>query len=1733
MPKHSKKKIVLGAVALVVLALSLLSIRSTLTGKPFWPWASSGGISSILPSSTPSADDVTLRQWCVEATPIVHKSDAPTIGVPGRNPMWGTQARFDKSGKPLPPPKSEELPAVQVSAELELVGKGTAPSVWPKITAVELLRAASSNGVFAVVRRWDEPDLKSPAPLTVLRPGEVIDKKSEIASRHRVTLVDTQAERGAECWYKVRLFHGRKVIGESGPCSTVALELPAVEARVDADGFPNLSWQTSASYTARFVTGPKLIVAIKRVYELARWDVASGSFKLPVRHLFEKHTDRPILFSIEARIHQTKWDSKRGPQTSVPELRLERAVELPPSEQRPADSGPGIIVSSTARDFYGVHHRSAPADSGILGVFWVGTTNTPPRLLERRGATVGTARRVKNKAHYRWEHFYESPGPSERCEYVYEWDHLPTSTAHTARVWAVRSPLPQGLVAAPGEHEVRLAWDKLAFDPKDWIEGPQFVVRRCDETQTTFQDSKLQANPTEEIYRGNAAVTEYADRNVKVGTVYFYTLWVEGVSRAVSWNREVGEYPCNLPVRVRMPTGVSGYPVIALPSRKRPLRVSLLAAENADARINSAQAHFLRALRDVTWIEFVERAAAASLLGEKEVSALATGDSVESEDFKRAMTADVVLRCKPRQVGYRAHLDVWMEDFRNSRRERLLTAPLDDLDLDKTTSALLQEITRSFPSYAGALPPKKASGCALVRVIALAGFLPLSKSGLAQGGVEDILTVALTTDECLKVVEREKIGRMLQEMGLSRIADQESALQLGKLLEADAVVTGFYGIEGKQITLSARLVDVGSGNLIKIIDLAGPLQDLSALGKQLALEISTASKLEKQASDSPLMRWIESRTFTQAESQPEEKLKEAKTATYLSPETPGHHLQMGEEYKRKQQYEEALASFYNGMTVAEKKEDPWVFYTAAAEILQILKRPEEEVALWKRAVADREKRKADADAAYLNLARRQFDLKKNEETLASLARIRKQTYESGRVYEQLNRRDEAVRAYAENLVVREWSTQWIESDRLGPGYAALIRLLQGATGDQRAALLRSIADKLGNANHPYQALKATEELLRVSGNDLALLLKTVDLAAQLGDDERAVPVLTKIVEKHPNTVECMRALSRLASIERRRGNAEKSKQHWQTLRKQKVKGHEADTLRSRAEMVLNNPTGGGISQPSMPQASPTVTNDPVRIPSTTPEETGIDTGGVTYSVTENGTVLCRDKTSKQAMWSYDLRPRRPYATDSQHELVGHWMRNLTMLANSMVLDGGVLLVPNLIDGVLHALDKNSGKRLWAFSDWSPISKPLIVGDRIYVGNSFGDLLELSRRDGQLVRTVKYPLQDETSYRERLFFLMHDASKGAINFMDIRQFKTEAELKQLQFRPQHSVMLDNMQMNVPGQDTPKAARTVESLIQRIRDLKEFNEPPPYGRGGPTRRAEAISELRKMAGREAAVQPLLEIVPDKRYAPSERVAAVEVLAGICGSTIVPRLVERLGDRFPQVRGKAAELIGTLGNDQHVDALVKALDDAHIDVRRAAMNSLLRIQGLEAKQRLQPFLTDVDSPLRGEAALGLYLAGDATLLSILQDYYSPSDFEWNDRPTLLFFARCKAGDPVALAELERRLNKEHEDRWVRAAMERIATLCPDRSLIPRLTRGGYAAHVATALTSIGDPAVVPYLLGALPDWTGHGIGEDGWVSFEGKPIVAALETLTGQSFGHNKVRWQLWWQTKGKHLSQEGNP
>ncbi|WP_218188441.1 CsgG/HfaB family protein, partial [Desulfosarcina cetonica] len=80
------------------------------------------------------------------------------------------------------------------------------------------------------------------------------------------------------------------------------------------------------------------------------------------------------------------------------------------------------------------------------------------------------------------------------------------------------------------------------------------------------------------------------------------------------------------------------------------------------------------------------------------------------------------------------------------------------------------------------------------------------------------------------LVERERLLAVLQELSLgsSELADEATALRVGKLIGARLMLFGVYQVIGSQMRLDLRLVDVASTQVIQTAEETVPAGNLSA-----------------------------------------------------------------------------------------------------------------------------------------------------------------------------------------------------------------------------------------------------------------------------------------------------------------------------------------------------------------------------------------------------------------------------------------------------------------------------------------------------------------------------------------------------------------------------------------------------------------------------------------------------------------------------------------------------------------------------------------------------------------------------------------------------------------------------------------------------------------------------------------------------------------------------------------
>ncbi len=110
-----------------------------------------------------------------------------------------------------------------------------------------------------------------------------------------------------------------------------------------------------------------------------------------------------------------------------------------------------------------------------------------------------------------------------------------------------------------------------------------------------------------------------------------------------------------------------------------------------------------------------------------------------------------------------------------------------------------------------------------------------------EQGFASVLIHQLNGATDLKVVERERIQWLLSELDLQQDAsrvDQSTAVRMGKLMGAQAMLLGSFIKHRKDIMINARLVNVETGEILMSEQVKGRAEDFYELTQQLSLKVA-------------------------------------------------------------------------------------------------------------------------------------------------------------------------------------------------------------------------------------------------------------------------------------------------------------------------------------------------------------------------------------------------------------------------------------------------------------------------------------------------------------------------------------------------------------------------------------------------------------------------------------------------------------------------------------------------------------------------------------------------------------------------------------------------------------------------------------------------------------------------------------------------------------------------------
>jgi curli biogenesis system outer membrane secretion channel CsgG len=119
-------------------------------------------------------------------------------------------------------------------------------------------------------------------------------------------------------------------------------------------------------------------------------------------------------------------------------------------------------------------------------------------------------------------------------------------------------------------------------------------------------------------------------------------------------------------------------------------------------------------------------------------------------------------------------------------------------------------------------------------------YEPLSK------GITDMLITEFSTSPAIRVVERDRLQKLIEEQDLSasKRVDDATAVRLGKILGAHHLLMGGFVIDPKQrMRLDVRSVDVETSRVEYVETVSGKAEDVLTLVSDLGKKVNRGLKL--------------------------------------------------------------------------------------------------------------------------------------------------------------------------------------------------------------------------------------------------------------------------------------------------------------------------------------------------------------------------------------------------------------------------------------------------------------------------------------------------------------------------------------------------------------------------------------------------------------------------------------------------------------------------------------------------------------------------------------------------------------------------------------------------------------------------------------------------------------------------------------------------------------------------
>lgn len=125
-------------------------------------------------------------------------------------------------------------------------------------------------------------------------------------------------------------------------------------------------------------------------------------------------------------------------------------------------------------------------------------------------------------------------------------------------------------------------------------------------------------------------------------------------------------------------------------------------------------------------------------------------------------------------------------------------------------------------------------------------------------GLADALITDLSNCRELQVIERERMQKLFEEMTLSTtgLINEATALQFGRVAKVDKALFGSFLREGDNLSIEAHIIEVATGELVRVEWVKGKAEDLFKLEKELAFKIIDNLHIKLTEAERESIRYI-------------------------------------------------------------------------------------------------------------------------------------------------------------------------------------------------------------------------------------------------------------------------------------------------------------------------------------------------------------------------------------------------------------------------------------------------------------------------------------------------------------------------------------------------------------------------------------------------------------------------------------------------------------------------------------------------------------------------------------------------------------------------------------------------------------------------------------------------------------------------------------------------------------